>query len=87
MGNRGAKFAGLEEAPQTLEQSVEGIAQEVCSPTPTRKNNLIVFTRSASQLAIEIMANSAVKMEKSFSGSVTDYDVTWTRSPRHTIPC
>ncbi|KAM0716173.1 hypothetical protein Q7P37_008687 [Cladosporium fusiforme] len=38
MGNRGAQFAGLEQAPNTLVESVEGIASEVELATRDRCN-------------------------------------------------
>ena len=33
MGNRGARFAGLAEAPVTIAESVEGIIEQVCLTT------------------------------------------------------
>ena len=60
MGNRGAKFAGLEVAPVTLQQSVDGIAREVKSPKRTRLSVLIFVSRLSMRPAKGITGCSEV---------------------------
>lgn len=62
MGNRGARFAGLDVAPVTLQQSVDGIAREVVPAKFSGLSALTLASRLTVRPASETMGCSEVTM-------------------------
>ena len=71
MGNRGAEFAGLEKAPDTIEDSAAGIVNEVSTDMQCVIEVYLTVSRSGKPLENHMSDTSVPSMAKICHGSRT----------------